>query len=62
MKILQLADKLKAIYDEHGDIDVMLEEHGDPVEANYLRFVIARDGDYPEEWNMPADFKFVVIR
>jgi hypothetical protein len=64
MKILKLAEKLKAIYDLHGDIDVHFAGPNgdqDPYEVIALKVRVAQKGDYPEEYNMPEGFKFVEL-
>ena len=60
MKILELATKLKAIYDEKGDINVMvLDDNNDPYEVSSVSFGVAKKGQYPEDYDMPAGFTFV---
>jgi len=63
MKILQLANKLKAIYDEHGDIEVMFQDpnHEGPYLVCLARVQVAEEGEYPEDYKMPAGFTFVMI-
>jgi hypothetical protein len=62
MKILELANKLKAIYDQHGDIEVMFtnpnEDETFAVELAEFKKV-QDDGEFPEEYDMPKGFKFV---
>ena len=62
MKILELANKLKAIYDNHGDIDVMFtnpnEDETFAVELAEFKKV-QDDDEFPEEYDMPKGFKFV---
>lgn len=62
MKILELANKLKAIYDKHGDIDVMFTDpnEDETFAVELVRFTkVADDDQYPEEYDMPKGFKFV---
>ena len=60
MKILELATKLKAIYDEKGDIDVMvLDDHADPYAVEGVTVTVVEEGQYPEDYDMPAGFTFV---
>lgn len=64
MKILELANKLKAIYDKHGDIDVMFTDpnEDETFAVELVRFIEVEDDDqYPEEYEMPAGFKFVEL-
>lgn len=64
MKIFELAEKLKAIYDQHGDIDVHFAGPNmdqDPYSVERAVVVVAEDGDYPDEYNMPAGYKFVEL-
>jgi len=60
MKILELATKLKAIYDEKGDIDVMIfDSCDDPYSVSSVSFAVAGVREYPEDYDMPAGFTFV---
>ena len=60
MKILELATKLKAIYDEKGDIDVMVfDDRNDPYEVSSVSFAVAAERQYPKDYDMPAGFTFV---
>lgn len=64
MNILKLATKLKEIYDEHGDIPVMYaaDEADAPFEVYNVEFREVEDiYEYPEHYNMPAGFKFVLV-
>ena len=59
MKIFELAERLKKIYDKHGDIEVMFESPED----GSIWSVLAAEPDevtsFPEDWNMPVSLKFV---
>ena len=62
MNILELANKLKAIYDKHGDIDVMFTNPNDDqtFAVELVQFTKVQDDDqFPEEYDMPKGFKFV---
>jgi hypothetical protein len=62
MKILELANKLKAIYDKHGDIEVMFTDPNseDTFAVELVKFKKVQDNDeFPEEYDMPKGFKFV---
>ena len=64
MKILELANRLKAIYDEHGDIDVHfsgpnMDQEPYSVERTEVR--VAEEDDYPEDYDMPAGYKFIEL-
>ena len=62
MKILELANKLKAIYDQHGDIEVMFTDpnEDDTFAVELVRFTeVENDDDFPEDYDMPKGFKFV---
>lgn len=63
MKLLELAAKLKAIYDEHGDIDVMLldPDRYEPSEVTRAKVVVAEANQWPADWNMPEGFTYVSI-
>ncbi len=66
MKIFELAKKLKAIYDEHGDVEVLFSgpnRDQDPYEVGRVGIVVVEDEDeYPEDYNMPVGFKFVNLQ
>lgn len=65
MKIFELATKLKAIYDKHGDVEVMFSgpnNDTDPYEVGTVFFEeVLEDDDYPEDYGMPKGFKFVSL-
>ena len=61
MKIKQLIAKLEQIQAEHGDIHVMLEMDDDISEVLTAYFHVAEEDEFPEEYNMPTGFKFVVL-
>ena len=64
MKIFELATKLKAIYDEHGDIEVFFTGPNmdcEPYCVERAEIVIAEEDDFPEDYNMPAGYKFVEL-
>lgn len=62
MTILELANALKAIYDKHGDIEVMVNTDGEPMELFGAEFtMVENDADYPADYRMPAGFKFVSL-
>lgn len=61
MKILDLATRLKEIYDEHGDIEVMFDdlEKSSVWGITHVSTKVAEKNEYPEDWEMPKGFKFV---
>lgn len=64
MTILELAQKLKAIYYKHGDIDVHFcgpNMDTDPYSVERVEVIVVEDGDYPEDYNMPEGYKFVSL-
>lgn len=64
MKILELATKLKAIYDEQGDIEVFFRDPNTdqgPFEVNRVTNREAEEDEYPEDYNMPEGYKFVEL-
>ena len=63
MTILELANRLKAIWEVHGDIPVMFTDpnSGSTYEAFTIKHRVAEEDQYPEEWDMPAGFEFVDI-
>jgi hypothetical protein len=63
MKIQELANKLKAIYDQHGDIEVMFSDPntGSTYGAFIVEHRVAELDEFPEDWDMPEGFEFVEI-
>jgi len=64
MKIKKMIDKLQKIEKEHGDIDVMYQD-GDGESywsINSANFREAEEDEFPEDWEMPEGFKFVLVR
>lgn len=64
MTIFELATKLKAIYDEHGDIEVFFagpNMDNEPYCVGRTEVRVAEEDDYPEDFNMPAGYKFVEL-
>ena len=59
MTILELATHLKALYDQHGDIDVLFSgpnHDTDPYAVQSVEVETVSPGDYPRDWNMPRKF------
>ncbi len=64
MKILELANQLKAIYDKHGDIEVMFTDpnnNNDTYSVGGATTRVAEKDEFPKNWDMPAGFKFVEL-
>jgi hypothetical protein len=64
MKIFELAQKLKTMYDQHGDIDVHFagpNNDQEPYAVNEVELVVVEDGDYPEDYNMPEGYTFLQL-
>ena len=64
MKIFELAEQLKAIYDEHGNIDVMFagpNRDTNPYEVCKVLFRVAQEDEYPEDFDMPEGYEFVEL-
>jgi hypothetical protein len=64
MKIFELATKLKAIYDEHGDIEVFFTDPNSdqgPFQVSQVTQCKAEKNEYPKDYNMPAGYKFVEL-
>ena len=64
MKIFELAQKLKAMYDLHGNIDVHFagpNNDQEPYAVNEVELVVAEEDDYPEDYNIPAGFTFIQL-
>lgn len=64
MKILKLIQKLKTIHAKHGDIEIHFSgPNGDqePYSVKQAEVVVAEDGEYPEDYNMPKGYTFVQL-
>jgi hypothetical protein len=64
MKIFELAVKLKEIYDQHGDIEVFFagpNMDSEPYCVERTEVVVAEEDEFPEDYNMPAGYKFVEL-
>lgn len=64
MNVLQLANQLHAIYKEHGNVEVMFADPNSgqgPFSVGTVNLVVAEEGEYPEDWNMPEGFTFVEL-
>lgn len=65
MKVSDLIAELYDIQQTHGNIDVMIDPHDGPIgpwsaDAATFREVEDED-DYPEDYGMPAGFKYIEI-
>lgn len=64
MKIFELATKLKAIYDEHGDIEVFFAGPNmdtEPYCVERTEVIVAEAGEFPKDYGMPKGYKFVEL-
>ena len=62
MKISEVIQRLQAIQEQHGDLPVMFEALDSGVwELFWMRREVAEQGDYPNDWEMPAGFEFVKL-
>ena len=64
MKIFELAEQLKAIYDQQGNIEVFFRDPNSnqgPFEVGQVAQREAEEDEFPNSWNMPAGFKFVEL-
>lgn len=64
MKIFELAEQLKKIWEEHGDIEVMFETptDGSLWQLTNVEFSqVDKSDEYPEDWNMPIGLKFAKL-
>lgn len=63
MHIRNLIELLERLEEEHGNIEVLLDvEDRGPCEITSARHNVAQEGDYPEDYNMPAGFEFIGLR
>jgi hypothetical protein len=65
MTILELANRLKEIYDQRGDIEVMFldpNSNDGPFAVGAVAAEVVEDPeDFPAEFNMPKGFEYVLI-
>lgn len=62
MKISDMINKLEALKEQHGDVDVLINAPDGMFEANKPTFCeVEEDDEYPKSWNMPKGFRFVQI-
>ena len=64
MKIFELAEKLKEIYDMHGNIEVFFagpNRDTNPYEVGKVEFRVAVEDEYPEDFDMPEGYEFVEL-
>ena len=63
MKISALIKKLEKLQDKYGNIDVMYQDgDGDSIwPVEHLQFHEAEEDEYPEDWNMKAGYKFIMV-
>lgn len=63
MKISALIKKLEKLQEKHGNVDVMAQDlNSDSVwSIGSAKFNVAEEDDYPEDWDMPAGYKFIMI-
>lgn len=62
MTINEMIAKLEAIRAQHGDIEVMYSESDQVIRSiNYSNLRVAKQDEFPENWDMPAGFTFVEI-
>ena len=63
MQISQLIQELQALQAAHGDLPVLKEDgyNGDIYELSSVHRSVATEDEYPEDWNMPAGFEFILL-
>lgn len=64
MKISALIKKLEKIQAKNGNVEVMFagpNHDQDPYEVNSVEFEVSDNDTFPEDYNMPAGFKFVLL-
>ena len=63
MKISALIKKLEKIMDKNGNVDVMFQDgDGDSIWClESVKFHVAEEDEYPEDWGMEAGYKFVLL-
>ena len=64
MKIAALIKKLEAIKAKQGNVEVMFEDgNGDygPWGISDVKFNVADEDEFPEDFDMPKGFKFALI-
>ena len=64
MKISKVIERLEAIKERDGDVDAMFQDpnsHGGPFPVTSLDLKVAQEDEYPNDFNMPKGFKFVLL-
>jgi hypothetical protein len=58
----EMIDRLQDLTNRHGELDVFIrtDQEGGYFEAGSVR-VQTSEGEFPEDWNMPAGLKFILI-
>jgi hypothetical protein len=62
MKVSQLIAQLQALQEQHVDLEVMFQ-NDDAVtwEIMVATTHLAREDEFPKEWNMPKGFEFIKL-
>lgn len=63
MKISQLVKKLNKLQERYGDLEVMLMDpnNSGPWSVTLAKREVVGYGGYPDEWNMPEGYEFVML-
>lgn len=65
IKVSELIEQLQELREKHGDVDVMIDPQincAGPWTADKAVFrEVEDDEDYPEDYNMPAGYKYIEI-
>lgn len=60
--LMGLIGDLQAKLMLYGNVDVMIEDrNGHILQIMKTEFTEAEEGEFPEDWNMPAGFKFISV-
>ncbi len=62
MQVSELIERLQTLKEQHGDLEVMFQ-NDDAVtwEIMVATTQLAREDEFPKEWNMPKGFKFIKL-
>lgn len=62
MKISQLVKVLLESLESYGDLEIMIEDRDcNQLPVSETDIHVTEDGEFPEDWNMPAGFTFLKI-
>ena len=62
MKLTELMAVLTEVLAEKGDVEIMFEDRFEQMlPVGFAQGYTAEEGEFDEDWNMPAGFSFVLL-